>query len=155
MDDKWHLIIDLISIFLTSEIGHIFICLSVIWDWLLSFLLPSFDPFNTRLFCHSYVAQLIKNLSAVWETWVRSLSWEDPLENEQLPTPIFWPGEFHRLYSPWGHKQSDTTEWLSLFQNSVKEFWILNVPTFASMLQIFPPIYNYFLTVESLARGNL
>ena len=24
--------------------------------------------------------------------------------------PVFWPGEFHGLYSPWGHKDSDTTE---------------------------------------------
>ena len=31
-----------------------------------------------------------------------------------LPTPVFWPGEFHELYSPWGHKESDTTERLSL-----------------------------------------
>ena len=32
--------------------------------------------------CHqaSLVAQLVKNLPAVWETWVRSLGWEDPLE---------------------------------------------------------------------------
>ena len=28
------------------------------------------------------------------------------------PTPVFWPGEFHGLYNPWGHKESDTTEWL-------------------------------------------
>ena len=28
----------------------------------------------------SLVAQLVKNLPAVWETWVRSLDWEDPLE---------------------------------------------------------------------------
>ena len=28
----------------------------------------------------SLVAQMIKNLPAVWETWVRSLGWEDPLE---------------------------------------------------------------------------
>ena len=27
---------------------------------------------------------------------------------------MFWPGEFHGLYSPWGHKESDTTERLSL-----------------------------------------
>ena len=33
---------------------------------------------------------------------------------ERLPTPVFWPGEFHGLYSPWGCKQSDTTERLSL-----------------------------------------
>ena len=29
-------------------------------------------------------------------------------------TPVFWPGEFQGLYSPWGHKESDTTERLSL-----------------------------------------
>jgi len=26
------------------------------------------------------VAQLIKNLPAIWESWVKSLGWEDPLE---------------------------------------------------------------------------
>ena len=26
------------------------------------------------------VAQTVKNLPAMWETWVRSLDWEDPLE---------------------------------------------------------------------------
>ena len=29
---------------------------------------------------------------------------------ERLPTPVFWPGEFHGLYSPWGHKESDATK---------------------------------------------
>ena len=33
---------------------------------------------------------------------------------DRLPTPVFWPGEFHGLYSPWGRKESDTTEQLSL-----------------------------------------
>ena len=28
----------------------------------------------------SLVAQLVKNLPAMWESWVRSLGWEDPLE---------------------------------------------------------------------------
>ena len=28
----------------------------------------------------SLVAQLVKNLPAMWETWVPSLGWEDPLE---------------------------------------------------------------------------
>ena len=45
---------------------------------------------------------------------VQSLGWEDPLERERLPTPVFWPGEFHGLYSPWGLKELDTTEQLSL-----------------------------------------
>ena len=31
-----------------------------------------------------------------------------------LPIPVFWPGEFHGLYSQWGCKESDTTGQLSL-----------------------------------------
>ena len=62
----------------------------------------------------SLVAQLVKNLPAMQETWVQSLGWEDPLERERLPTPVFWPGEFHGLYSPWGHKESDMIARLSL-----------------------------------------
>ena len=37
-----------------------------------------------------------------------------PWRRERLSTPVFWLGEFHGLYSPWGHKESDTTEQLSL-----------------------------------------
>ena len=33
---------------------------------------------------------------------------------ERLPNPVFWPGEFQGLYSPWGRKESGTTERLSL-----------------------------------------
>ena len=58
----------------------------------------------------SLVAQLVKNPPAVWETWVGSLGGKDPLEKEELPTPGFWPGEFHGLYSPWGRKEWDRTE---------------------------------------------
>ena len=60
------------------------------------------------------MAQPVKNPPGMQETWVQSLGWEDPLEKgEELSTPGFWPGEFHGLYSPWGHKASDTTEQLS------------------------------------------
>ena len=41
--------------------------------------------------------------------------WEDPLEKGKATHPVFWPGEFHGLYSPRGLKQSDTTEQLSLY----------------------------------------
>ena len=34
-----------------------------------------------------------------------------PLRREWLPVPVFWPGEFHGLHRPWGHKDLDTTEW--------------------------------------------
>ena len=45
----------------------------------------------------SLVAQLVENLPAMQETWVRSLVQKDPLEKERLPTPVFWPREFHGL----------------------------------------------------------
>ena len=38
------------------------------------------------------------------ETLVPFLGREDPLEKGRLPTPVFWPGEFYRLYSAWGHR---------------------------------------------------
>ena len=41
------------------------------------------------------MAQIVKNLPAMQETWVLSLGWEDPLEKERVPTPVFFPGEFH------------------------------------------------------------
>ena len=39
----------------------------------------------------SLVAQLVKNLPAMWETWVRSLGLEDPLEKRKANHFIFWP----------------------------------------------------------------
>ena len=44
------------------------------------------------------------------DLWVGKIPWR----RKQLPTPVFWPGEFYGLYSPWGHKESDMTERLSL-----------------------------------------
>ena len=61
----------------------------------------------------SLVAQLVKNPPAMPETWVRSLGREDPLEKGEATHSSVLPGEFHGLYSPWGRKESDTTERLS------------------------------------------
>ena len=33
-----------------------------------------------------------------------------PGEGKGFPTPEFWPGEFHGLYIPWGHKELEKTE---------------------------------------------
>ena len=33
-----------------------------------------------------------------------------PGEGDGLPIPVFWPGEFPGLYSPWGHKELEMTE---------------------------------------------
>ena len=71
----------------------------------------SSTPGNYDFFC---VAQLVKNLPAMRGPWVQSLLGNVPRRMEWLPTPVFWPGEFHGLYGPWGHQESDTTERLSL-----------------------------------------
>ena len=41
----------------------------------------------------SLVAQRLKSLPGMWETRVRPLGWEDPLEKERQPTPVLSPGE--------------------------------------------------------------
>ena len=72
----------------------------------------------------SLVTQLVKNPPLMWETWVRCLAWEYPLEKGKATQriPVFWPAElFHGLYSSWGCKESDTTEWLSLTYHGI--FW--------------------------------
>ena len=53
----------------------------------------------------SGVPQMVKNLPAMWETWVRSLGWEDPLEKGKATHSniLAW-----RI--PWGRKESDMTE---------------------------------------------
>ena len=43
----------------------------------------------------SLVAQLVKNLPAMQETWVWSLGWKIPWRRDWLSTPVFWPVEFH------------------------------------------------------------
>ena len=72
----------------------------------------------------SLVAQMVKNLPAMQETWTLSLGWEDPLEERWQPTPVFLPGISHGQrslvgYSPWSCKESDTTE--QLITHSKKE----------------------------------
>ena len=63
----------------------------------------------------SLVAQMVKHLPTMWETWVQSLGWEVPWRRKWKPTTVFLPGEFHGQrslvgYSPCGQNESDTTE---------------------------------------------
>ena len=67
----------------------------------------------------SLVAHPVKHQPAMQETRVRSLGQEDPLEKGRQPIPIFLPGDFHGQwslagYGPWSHKESNTTELLTL-----------------------------------------
>ena len=47
-------------------------------------------PPHIFLYGASLVAQMVKNPPAMWETWVHSLGWEDPLEWAWQPTPVFF-----------------------------------------------------------------
>ena len=85
------------------------------------------------------VLLIVLNLCYLWETQNSSIGKESacnagdpglipgfgkiPWRRERLPTPVFWPGEFYGLYSPWGHKESDTTERLSLTKESSVPFY--------------------------------
>ena len=60
---------------------------------------------------------MVKKLPAMQETWVQSLGWEDPLEKGMATHSSILAGEFHGQrslvgYSPWGSKESNTTECL-------------------------------------------
>ena len=93
---------------------------------------PPKSGLNWKIFANTYcrfgaslVAQLVNNPPAMQETLVKSLGWENPLtpcRRAWQPTPVFLSGESHGhrslvAYSPWGHKESDTTKWLSTAQH--------------------------------------
>ena len=77
------------------------------------------------------VVQMVKNLPAIWETWVWSLGWEDSpggrhgnllqyscLENPHAQRSLVG-------YNPWGQKESDMTERLSTAQmNEQRNEWL-------------------------------
>ena len=58
----------------------------------------------------SLVAQLVKNLPAMQKTWAQSQGWADPLEKGKPTHSSILDWRIHGLYSPWGHKELDTTE---------------------------------------------
>ena len=58
----------------------------------------------------SLVAQMVKNLPVGDLGLILGWVGKSPWRREQLPTPVFCLGEFHGLYSPRDHKESDTTE---------------------------------------------
>ena len=68
----------------------------------------------------SLVAQTAKNLPAMWETWVQSLGWEDPLEEGMTTlSSISWRIPMGRgAWLPASFKMSDTTTQLSTAQHA-------------------------------------
>ena len=81
----------------------------------------------------SLAAQTVKNLPAMQETQVRSLGQNNPLEEDMASHSSILAGKLHgqRIlagYSPWGHKESDTTERLTFslsfpYMMATRLFW--------------------------------
>ena len=91
-------------------------CLLDILSVIYPLMLVGFKVLYYYFFRTSLVAQTVKHLSTIWESQVQSLGREDPLEKEMaihsstIAWKILWTEEPGRLYSPWGLKESDTTE---------------------------------------------
>ena len=85
----------------------------IVFGWLVCYL---FWLQDLNLLSHaSLMAQMVKNLPVMQETWVRSPGWENPLEKGMATTRVFLPGEFHGQRSlagssPRGCKELDMTE---------------------------------------------
>ena len=63
-------------------------------------------PCAPQAFPDSSVSKEFQFWRPRFDSWVGKIPWR----RERLPTPVFWPGAFRGLYSPWGHKESDTIE---------------------------------------------
>ena len=94
------------SITLTNSMSC-FLCHSYQTNFLdQSLVLCTSSRAQDMLLEHGLVAQTVKNLPAMWETWVQSLDWEGLLEKGMT---VFLPGQFHgqrslTSHSPWGHR---------------------------------------------------
>ena len=68
-----------------------------------------------------------------FDSWIGKIHWR----RERLPTPAFWPGELHGLYSPWGGKESDTTERFPLSWSSYLCVQALRTSVFCRVVSQF------------------
>ena len=72
------------------------------------------------------VKNLLQNRTDGFDPWVVKIPWKRSWQ----PTPVFFPGESHRQrslggYSPWGRKESDTTELHT--DTHTNDSWVVHV----------------------------
>ena len=93
-------------------------------DWAIAMVAMSPPHLNQSApWPHSLVAQMVKSLPAMWETWVRSLGWMIHWRRKWQPPPVFLPGKSHGWrslagYSPWGRTELEITERLHFHLHS-------------------------------------
>ena len=101
----------------------VFVCSSLMdgWgvsiSWLLWYEVSKIVKFKEAR--ASLMAQMVKNPPVMHETQVWALSWEDSLEKRMVThlSILAWRTpwtEQHGGFNPWDHKESDTSEWLTL-----------------------------------------
>ena len=123
---------------------------------------------DKEVYVLNLLVQQVKNPPAVQviqETWVWSLSWEDPLENETATTPVFLPGESHghrslEGYSPWGHKVLDKTEytraeWGGVYSKKyLRILKVANTLSTSKQKEVKPSAYPQLLPLSAQVFSN-
>ena len=93
--------------------------------------------------------------SQLFDPWIGKIPWR----RERLPTPVFWPGEFHGLNSLWDCQELDMTEWLSLSFRSLSKWAIVTHPKWGLCCPPNPKRLNRchapFLVVRGPGCNNL
>ena len=102
----------------------------------------------------SLVAQMVKNPPVMWETWVQSLGWEDPLEEGKATPPVFLPGESQGQgslagYSKWGRKESTQLN-TSTRQSQISYNVNRIIQNLRELRRSHPLCFKYFSTPELL-----
>ena len=86
---------------------------------------------------------------------MRFLAYENPWRRERLPTPVFWPGELHGLYTLWGHKQLDMTEWLwqTLYSKILSSFLYYSFKiSFMAIFFLLECFKSFYLFIGTLYK---
>ena len=101
---------------------------------------------------------MVKNPPTMQETCVWSLGWENHLQEGMatyfiiLAWRIPWTEEPGGLYSPWGSKQSDMTEWLSISQREHKAQYWIPLSTYSGILAFWLSQCPWFSGKESACQ---
>ena len=117
---------------------------------------------------------MVKNPPSMPEAWVRSLGWEEPLEKSMATHSCILVWRRHRQshrqrslegHSSWGHRRSDTTEWLSTAQHSGFCLFYLLVSSDSFLLYhsfstwvcsfLIPITFYFLLTFNQIKKANI
>ena len=101
-------------------------------------------PLLKEPFLSMVVAQTIKRLSTVRETWVRSLGWEIPWRRKRQPTPVLLPRKIPWMEEPGVHGVAKSWTRLSDFTFTFT-LWLLVYKFFTSWVSLFLSISSFFM----------